>query len=626
MSEKKKKESIDLNRLSDIMVKFSHKQRSVLSAMSQKNKSGNLNRDMTLMSDFMEVMMNVSSNPETLFSAQSRFARSYMNLTTNYMKKFWNSGNRNDQSDIKPSDAKHDKRFVHEEWSSNPFFEFLRDFYLTSADNLHRTVASVSGVSEQKKRRVEFFTRQMTDAMSPSNFIFTNPELLRLTLETKGGNIIEGIDNLLDDVNCGDGHFTINMTDKNAFEIGRNLATTPGKIVFQNDLIQLIQYSPSTEKVRKTPVLISPPWINKYYILDLNEKNSLVKWLVDKGYTVFMVSWVNPDKRHAEKTYQDYVIEGILAAVDAAGEATGETRVSAIGYCTGGTLLATTAAYLEATGEDRFASLTYMATLMDFSDPGDIGVFLDNAQVERIIDDIKDVGYLDGRHLARTFNMLRPNDLIWSYAVRNYIKGENPVPFDILYWNSDSTNLPAGMYGFFLKNMYVENRLRVPGGITVKGVPIDLGAIKTPSYFLTTEEDHIVLWKSAYSGALLHSGMVRFILGGSGHVAGVVNPPEKNKYGYRHADSLPACPEEWFKAATWVKGSWWTDWEEWNRPFSGGEVDARTPGEGSLKALMDAPGSYVKRTVGKKARCREICSCHSRKKDGITEIQPYTAE
>lgn len=598
------------------MVKFSDKQKSVMSALARSPRNADLKKDMSILSDFSEMMMKLASDPQSLLTSQQDYMRDLLNLSDRFGRKLLGMG---DSQETIP-EALTDKRFKSDEWGKNPFFEFIRDSYLISARNITKTVSQVKGLDEKTKKRVEFFTKQLLEAASPSNYLATNPELLKLTYESGGDNILEGIDNFLNDVDCHDGSLSIKMTATHAFEIGKNLAATPGKVVYQNDLVQLIQYSPTTDNVFDTPVLVSPPWINKFYILDINEKSSLVKWLVNQGYTVFMISWVNPIRFHANKNFDDYMREGHLDVLDVIKKITKCPKVSAIGYCTGGTLLSCTAAYLAAKGEDRFASLTYMATLIDFSYPGDLGIFLDEQQVEQIVSDVNDVGYLDGRHLAKTFNMLRPTDLIWSYAVNNYLKGKEPVPFDILYWNSDSTNLPAKMYSFYLQNTYIENRLKNPKGIELDGVPITISDIKTPAYFLATEDDHIVLWKGAYKGASLHSGPVRFVLGGSGHVAGVVNPPSKIKYGYRASDQLPEDPNEWLEGAIWQEGSWWLDWHDWNVAFAGEHVAKRIPGKGKFKALEDAPGSYVKRSLEKQYKCRENCSCKKPSRSGLTQI------
>ncbi len=614
MADDKKKPGLDLNKLSELMVKFSDKQKNVVAAMSKQAGHNDYKKDGKLLADFGEVALKMATDPEVVASTQKSLVADYTALAEKFTKKFMGT---NEGLPVFSADI--DKRFRSSEWEKNPFFEFLRDSYLISAKNINKSVASVKGIEPKKKKRVEFYTKQMINAMSPSNFLSTNPELLKLTADSGGQNIIEGFDNFLNDVSCGDGNLDISMTDQHAFKLGGNIATTPGVVIFQNDIVQLVQYKPTTNEVFEIPVVISPPFINKFYILDINEKTSMVKWLLDQGYTVFVISWINPDKTHADKTYEDYMLRGHIEVLDVISHITKQTKVSAIGYCTGGTLLATTAAYLAAKGEDRFASLTYMATMMDFSDPGELGIFLEESQVKSIISDIEEVGYLDGRHLAKTFNMLKPNDLVWSYAVDNYLKGKEPVPFDILFWNSDSTNLPASMYSFYLQNMYIENKLIEPGGITMDGVPIDIRKIKTPSYFLTTEDDHIVLWHASYKGAKAHSGKVKFVLGGSGHVAGVVNPPSKNKYGYRYAETLPESSEEWLESANWEEGSWWLDWHDWNIPYAGEQVKKRIPGRGKYKKLEEAPGSYVMKTVEKKVKCRENCSCQKASRKGITK-------
>jgi polyhydroxyalkanoate synthase len=611
MEDVKKRSGLNLNKLSELMVKFADKQKNVVAAMT---KHSNLKIGGEILADFGEVAMRIATDPSLMINTQQNMFNDYMDLVSSFSQKFFSK----DKAIKSWSSNITDKRFKSQDWEDNPLFEFIKDYYLISTKNISETVAGVKGIDPKKKKRVEFYTKQMINAISPSNFLATNPELLKLTIENAGQNLVEGMDNFLNDLSCGDGNLNISMTDKKAFKLGKNIASTPGSVIFQNDLVQLIQYKPTTPEVYKIPVLISPPFINKYYILDINEKSSMVKWLVDQGYTVFLISWINPDKSHAKKTYDDYMMEGHIEVLNVVSQITKQPKVSAIGYCTGGTLLATTAAYLAAKGYDRFASLTYMATMMDFSKPGELGIFLDRSHVDSIIEDIKDVGYLDGRYLAITFNMLKPNDLVWSHAVNNYLKGKEPVPFDILFWNSDSTNLPAHMYSFYLQNMYIENRLIKPDGIKVNGVPINLGKINTPSYFLTTEDDHIVLWDASYKGALAHSGDVRFVLGGSGHVAGVVNPPSKNKYGYRYSDSLPESPEEWLESTSFKDGSWWPDWHNWNMNFTHETQGKRVPGKGKYKTIESAPGSYAAKTVEKNVKCRENCSCQKTLRKGIT--------
>jgi polyhydroxyalkanoate synthase len=383
------------------------------------------------------------------------------------------------------------------------------------------------------------------------------------------------------------------MTDLDAFALGRNIALTPGKVIFQTDLMQLLQYTPTTETVFRRPLLIVPPWINKYYILDLREKNSFIKWAVAQGHTVFVVSWVNPDEKLARKTFEDYMTDGLLAALGAVEQATGERSVNVIGYCLGGTLLAAALAYMAEKGDDRVASATYFTTMVDFEEPGELGVFIDEEQLAALEERMSETGYLDGSAMATTFNMLRANDLIWSFVVNNYLLGKDPFPFDLLYWNSDSTRMPAAMHSFYLRRMYQENKLVEPGGITLCGVPIDLGKIATPTFILSTKEDHIAPWKSTYAATQLYRGPIRFVLAASGHIAGVVNPPAAEKYHHWTNANLPDDPEAWLETAKQQPGSWWPEWAKWIAKHGGGKVAARQPGEGKLTPIEDAPGSYV---------------------------------
>jgi polyhydroxyalkanoate synthase subunit PhaC len=383
------------------------------------------------------------------------------------------------------------------------------------------------------------------------------------------------------------------MTDMAAFKIGENVATTPGKVIYQNELIQLLQYVPTTETAKRRPLLIIPPWINKYYILDLRPRNSFIRWAVEQGHTVFVISWVNPDQRLAEKSFEDYMRDGPLAALDAMEQATGERDANVIGYCLGGTLLATTLAYMTAKRDRRVKSATFFVTMVDFKEAGELSVFIDEEQLHALEERMEKKGYLEARDMHTTFNMLRANDLIWSFVVNNYLLGKSPFPFDLLYWNADSTRMPAAMHSFYLRKMYQENLLAQPGGITLRGVPIDLRKIKTPSFLLSTREDHIAPWRSTYAATQIYSGPVKFVLSASGHIAGVVNPPG-GKYGHWQNDSNPPTSEAWLASATQHPDSWWPAWEEWVAQYSGGEVPARQPGDGKLTPIEDAPGSYVK--------------------------------
>jgi polyhydroxyalkanoate synthase len=537
---------------------------------------------------FMEMTARLMAQPATLMQAHIGFWQDYMTLWQNTARRIMGI-------DTEPViDAPGDKRFKHEAWQENEVFDFIKQSYLLSARFVQDVVTKVDGLNPKTAQKVDFYARQFIDAMSPSNFLLTNPEVLHRTAETGGENLIKGLSNLLSDLERGRGKLRIKMTDVEAFDVGGNIATTPGKVVFQNELIQLIQYTPSTEKVLRRPLLIVPPWINKFYILDLRPKNSFVRWAVSQGHTVFMISWVNPDERMADKGFDHYLQEGVLAALEAIEQATGERSVNAIGYCLGGTLLACTLAYMAATNDTRIRSATFFVTMMDFAEAGELGVFIDEEQLTALEERMSKRGYLEAAEMADTFNMLRANDLIWSFVVNNYLLGNDPFPFDLLYWNSDSTRMPARMHSFYLRRMYQDNQLVEPGAISLAGVPIDLGRIKVPAYFLSTREDHIAPWKSTYRGTQLLGGRNRFVLAASGHIAGVVNPPGSGKYSHWINPDLPEDPEDWFHGATEIAGSWWADWQRWITALSKQLVPARVPGEGGLPALEDAPGSYVK--------------------------------
>jgi polyhydroxyalkanoate synthase len=541
-------------------------------------------------SAFLEMTTRLMANPAKLMQAQLGFWQDYMTLWQNTARRMMGIS-----SDPVIDAGSGDRRFRDGAWKENEVFDFIKQSYLLSARFVQDVVQHVDGLDPKTAQKVDFYSRQFVDAMSPSNFLMTNPEVLRKTAETGGENLLKGLSNLLSDLERGKGKLSIKMTDMDAFRLGENIGVSPGKVVFQNDLMQLIQYTPTTDKVLKRPLLIGPPWINKFYILDLRPKNSFVRWAIAQGHTVFVISWVNPDGRLAEKGFEDYMREGYLAALDAIEAATGEREVNAIGYCLGGTLLASTLAYMAATGDDRIASATFFVTMMDFHEAGELGVFIDEEQLKGLEEKMSKRGYLEGSEMATTFNMLRANDLIWSFVVNNYLLGNEPFPFDLLYWNSDSTRMPARMHSFYLRRMYQDNLLAEQGGITLDGVPIDLRKIKTPAYFLSTREDHIAPWKSTYRGTQLLGGPKRFVLAASGHIAGVVNPPEGGKYSHWINTDLPPDAESWFRGATEMAGSWWPDWQRWVTGLGKAQVPARQPGIGGrLKAIEDAPGSYVK--------------------------------
>ncbi|MEO8144797.1 MAG: class I poly(R)-hydroxyalkanoic acid synthase [Betaproteobacteria bacterium] len=537
---------------------------------------------------YMDLYAKMLSNPAALAATSTNLMLDYMQLWQSSWMKAMGM-----QAAPVATPAKGDGRFRDDDWSSNFLFDYLKQSYLITARHMQHAVASVEGLPAESEKKVAFFTRQFVDALSPSNFALTNPQVLRETVASGGQNLLKGLDNLLGDIERGG----ISMTDEKAFELGRNVATTPGKVVFQTDLMQLIQFEPTTQEAYRTPLVIIPPWINKYYILDLRPTNSFIKWALDQGHTVFVLSWVNPDARLAQMGFEDYMKQGPLAALAAVEKATGERQVNFIGYCLGGTLLGATLGFLSEKEQiDRVKSATFFVSLLDFSAPGELGVFIDEAQVDSLEKKMNERGYLEGSEMASTFNLLRANDLVWSFVINNYLMGKDPFPFDLLYWNSDATRMPARMHSFYLRNMYLKNLLGVPGGITLEGVPIDLSKVTVPAYFISTAEDHIAPWKTTYKGSHYLGGDVRFVLGGSGHIAGIVNPPAAKKYHYWTNDARPDRADDWFATATQHPGSWWNDWQTWMDARNGGEkVCARTP----ENPLEDAPGSYVMLRLGK---------------------------
>jgi polyhydroxyalkanoate synthase subunit PhaC len=547
------------------------------------------NDELGLGKAFMELAANMLANPARIAEGQMRLWRDYMTLWQSSMLRMMGA-----PALPVAEPAQGDKRFRDAGWHEHFLFDYMKQSYLITARWLHEQVASVEGLSEPAKKKVQFFTRQYIDALAPSNFALTNPEVFRETVSSGGQNLVRGLNNLLDDIERGNGQLRISMTDPKAFELGVNIATTPGKVVYQNALMQLIQYEPATAKVRKRPLLIIPPWINKYYILDLREKNSFIRWAVSEGITVFVVSWVNPDATLAHKDFEDYLVDGPLAALDAIRDATGEPDANVIGYCLGGTLLAATLGWLAAKKQKRIASATFMTALVDFTAAGELEVFIDEAQVASLEKKMQERGYLEGSEMANTFNLLRANDLIWSFVINNYLLGRDPFPFDLLHWNCDSTRMPARMHSYYLRNMYMGNKLREPGALTLAGVPIDLSKVTVPTYFVSAIEDHIAPWKTTYAGPGLIRGQKRFVLSGSGHIAGMINPPAANKYGYWTNEALADNAEEWFAGAAQHAGSWWSDWRAWIEPFLDREVPARVPGKGKLPVIEAAPGSYAR--------------------------------
>lgn len=541
---------------------------------------------------FIEMTARLMANPVKLYEAQIDLWQRYVALWQNVTNRAWGL---TDKPLITP--APDDRRFKDAAWGENQLFDFIKQSYLLSARWLQTTIENIEGLDEKTKQKVDFYTRQFVDAMAPTNFIMTNPEVLRATLETNGKNLVEGLKNMLEDLERGQGHLDIQMSDPQAFQVGGNLAATPGKVIYENDLMQLIQYEASTPTVFEIPIFIIPPWINKYYILDLRPHKSLVEWLVDQGFTVFILSWVNPDGRLAKKTFEDYMREGIVEGARVIQKVTRTKTFHAIGYCLGGTMLAAYLAAMARKKTNPVQSATLLAAQTDFTEAGELTVFIDEDQLEYIEELMEEKGYLSGRTMARTFNMLRANDLIWSFVVNNYLLGKDPFPFDFLYWNADTTRMPAAMHRYYLRNMYQHNNLAKPNALTLLGQPIDLREIKTPTYILASREDHIAPYRSVYKNVKLFQGPTRFILSGSGHIAGVINPPLAHKYEYcqlpEGINQNPDDIEEWLSKAIAEKGSWWPDWRDWLTPLSGGQVAARAIGGHPYRPIEDAPGKYV---------------------------------
>lgn len=538
---------------------------------------------------FMDYATQLAANPARLMEAQTALWTQYASLWQTTMQRM--SGH-DAASVVEPE--KGDRRFKDADWSENVVFDYIKQSYLLASRWMTDQAEQTEGLDEQTAHKVEFYTRQFVDAMSPSNFVATNPQVLRETVESRGENLISGLKNMLNDMERGHGELRISQTDMDAFEVGKNIAITEGKVVYQNDLMQLIHYEPTTETQFAKPLLIIPPWINKYYILDLKPENSFIRWATSQGHSVYIISWANPTGEQRDKDFTNYMLEGPLAAVEAIKQDIGAEQVNVIGYCLGGTLLSATLAYAAEKGIDSFASATFFTTLVDFEKSGELGVFVDEDQIAMIERKMEDKGYMDGADMASTFNSLRSNDLIWSFVVSNYLLGKAPMPFDLLFWNSDSTRLPQAMHRFYLRNMYQKNLLKEPGGIEMDGVAIDLAKIKTPTYFLATKEDHIAPWPAIYQGTKHFGGSVKFVLAASGHIAGVVNPPSSGKYGHWTNTKKPKDDEAWFAGATEQAGSWWPDWQNWVARKAGKQEPARVPGANGLKAIEAAPGSYVK--------------------------------
>jgi len=538
---------------------------------------------------YFSLLKHMAANPGRVLNAQVELWRDYLTLLQRSAERAFGRA-------VTPvvAPAPGDRRFRDSDWQENQVFDFIKQSYLLTANWLQKTVAGIPGMDAKVQGRAVFYAKQFADAIAPTNFVLSNPEVLRETLRSNGENLVRGLDNLLTDLERGEGELSIRQTT-DTFVIGRDVAITPGKVIFRNQLFELLQYAPATELVYKTPLLIFPPWINKFYILDLQPGNSFVKWAVERGYTVFVVSWVNPSPALAEKGFEDYMREGIFAALDAVEKATGTRRVNTIGYCIAGTLLAATLAYIAASCEhkDRIKSATFLAAQVDFSQAGDLQVFVDDEQLASMEKQMRAAGgVLEGSRMAMTFNMLRANDLIWSFVVNNYLLGKEPVPFDLLYWNSDTTRMPLKLHLAYLRECYRDNAL-AQAQMELGGERLDIGKVKTPVFFQAAKEDHIAPAVSVYKGAKLFGGPVVFMVAGSGHIAGVINPPSAGKYQFWTNAVLPATLEQWQVDATEHPGSWWPFWDAWLSLHSGKKIAARNPGDGRLKVIGDAPGTYV---------------------------------
>jgi polyhydroxyalkanoate synthase subunit PhaC len=531
------------------------------------------------------------SDPTRAIEAQTHLLTSYFTIWNASIQKL--AGN--DAGLTVSSRLAGDKRFADEDWDRNAFFDFLRSAYSVTSEWAEKLVADAEGLDEHTRHKAIFYTRQITNALSPANFVMTNPELYRETVAANGENLVRGMRMLAEDIAAGGGDLKLRQSDASKFVVGENLATTPGKVIAQSDVCQIIQYTPTTKTVRRRPLLICPPWINKFYILDLNPQKSFIAWAIAQGHTVFVISWVNPDERHKEKDWEAYAHEGLGFALDAIEQATGEKEVNAVGYCVGGTLLAASLALFAQEGEERIKSATFLTTQVDFTHAGDLKVFVDEDQIAAIEAGMQKKGYMEGSKMATAFNMLRSSELIWPYVVNNYLKGKDPLPFDLLYWNSDSTRMPCANHSFYLRNCYLQNNLS-GGRMKLAGKTLSLKDVRIPIYNLATREDHIAPAKSVFVGSQFFGGDITYVLSGSGHIAGVVNPPDKKKYQFWTGGPPVGSLEDWLKDAQETPGSWWPHWHEWLTSQSDEAVDAakRKPGGGKLKPIEDAPGSFVR--------------------------------
>jgi len=532
------------------------------------------------------------SDPKRALDAQTRLWSNYMDLWGRTLQRM--SGQATGPA-VKPDHS--DKRFKDPDWNENQFFDFIKQVYLITSKWAADMVTEAEDIDDHTRHKAEFYVKQIANAIAPSNFLLTNPELLRETFTSNAENLARGMKLLAEDIKEGGGDLKIRQSDPTKFKVGENLALAPGKVIAQNDVCQLVQYEATTKQVLKRPLLIVPPWINKFYILDLTPEKSFIKWATEQGHTVFVVSWINPDEKQAGKDFEAYMKEGILESLDIVEKVTGEKSVNAIGYCVGGTLLAVTLAYMATKGDNRIKSATFFTTQVDFTHAGDLKVFVDEDQIAILEKRMAEKGYLDGKKMATAFNMLRSNDLVWPYVINNYLKGKDPFPFDLLFWNSDSTRMPAANHSFYLRSCYLENRLS-KGKMVIDGEKLDLKKVKIPVYNLAAREDHIAPARSVFEGCKAFGGKVRYVMSGSGHIAGVINPPSKQKYQYWTGGSVKSKKfETWIDKAEEHPGSWWPDWQAWIEKLDDEKVDARKPGGDKVNPIEDAPGSYVKTRV-----------------------------
>ena len=544
-----------------------------------------------MVSALQEVLGKLTQQPETMMFYQVDLGHQYIDLVQNTIHRLFGE----DEKPLVPTPPR-DRRFKDEAWNENLYLDFVRQSYLMTSQWMNNVVNHVEGVDSKTTRQASFCVRQTTDALCPGNFPLINPQIIRETIAKQGQNLVQGMENLCHDVQKGGVMPQISTTDMNAFKLGENIATTKGEVIYRNDIMELLWYYPTKKKIHAKPLLIVTAWINKYYILDLRPENSFVKWALDQGYQVFLISWVNPDASYAEKGFEDYMAEGPITALDVIRKHLGPVQIATVGYCLGGTLLAATLAYLAHHEFDWVASATFFTTQIDFTNSGDLSIFIDDQQLAALDEYMEKKGFLDGTDIYNTFNLLRNNDMIWSFVVNNYMLGKSPIPFDLLYWNADSSRMPKAMHSFYLRNLYQHNLLAKPGGITLLSTPIDIRRIKVPCYMVSTIEDHIAPWQSVYEATQVLTCPLTFVLGGSGHIAGIINHPAQNKYSYWLNEQIPNTPTEWYDGAVEHDGSWWKHWDKWQKPLAGKKIDAELYSEHFAScAIIPAPGAYVKK-------------------------------